>query len=302
MANEIDPSLPLEALREEREELRKKAETYKGSAKGRITPRAAEIDHLMKNYFTRDSVANKIYLIYQDQNNFKNVFSYTKIDEEKTLDIIFAEYAAYIYSLDRPENIFSTKQDFSALLADAEGIDSKFARSRKFNFSNIITAILDGYSTLQKIIELYDGNREKFFPPLSSFMYKLKIVSFEREKPIELSKVISAREDILNNVEDNVEICYTSGEAPPKIFLEFISVGFKNDDDLTENKTFAATASEGITATVEKADKYSEKLEEKLTPRYGDSSTFFTLVAVADYTEHRHGVKNIIIKLQYSKT
>lgn len=297
-AGQIDPSLAIDALLEERETLRKKADSYKGAARGRVTPRAAEIDNILR-WFNSGKVEDDIYIIYQSLTNFKNVFKYGKAEEDTAINYIFKQYTGYIYSLDNPERIFSDKQDFQFLIKDAEGIKTKFFRSRKLDIAIIITGILQGFSDLQKIIELYDGSRPKFFPPLSSFLYKLESVEFNLQQPNEMSRVVAAREDAFFSASDSVEITYMGKEAPPALTLEFVATGFKNDGEY--KNTFSANASAGYTSTITKAAEAAEILDEKLTPRYGDSSTIFTVSASVDYSQHRDKNKIITIRLYYSR-
>ena len=266
-------------LQAQREALRVRAESYKGRARGRVIPKAYELDAKIRN-LKNPYLKDKIKFIGEGQ------------PLEKTFGNLLGDYLEDLVQSENLRNIF-TFDSLQRFVDDAEktilevqmGFTEK-SRAQK-ELTKFITAVLDDYP-FKDLERNLSGKKRKFYPPLNSFLYKLPRVEFA-ERAQMLSEARTPTDDIFISARDTVELYYSNSESAPTVMLKFEASGF-NTPEIDEEKSFKnIDAGEGYALTEDKS----------LSPRYGYSDEYFSVVATLDFRAHKQGQKIFLVRLNY---
>ena len=266
-------------LQAQREALRVRAESYKGKARGRVIPKAYELDAKIRN-LKNPYLKDKIKFIGEGQ------------PLEKTFGNLLGDYLEDLVQSENLRNIF-TFDSLQRFVDDAEktilevqmGFTEK-SRAQK-ELTKFITAVLDDYP-FKDLERNLSGKKRKFYPPLNAFLYKLPKVEFA-ERAQMLSEARTPTDDIFIAARDAVELYYTNSESAPTVMLKFEASGF-NTPEIDEEKSFKnIDAGEGYALTEDKS----------LSPRYGYSDEYFSVVATLDFRAHKQGQKIFLVRLNY---
>jgi hypothetical protein len=270
----------LDKLQAEREALRVRAQSYKGRAKGRVIPKAYELDGKIRELKNPD-FQSKIKFIGDGE------------PVEKTFGNLFTDYTEDLVQSENLRNIF-TFDSLQRFVDDAEQtiIEARIGFTQKMRvqkeLTRFITAVLDDYDFSALERNLDKDKKRKFYPPLNSFLYKLPPVEFA-ERAQMLSEARTPTDDIFVSARDTVELYYTNSESAPNVIVKFEASGF-NTPEIDEEKMFKGVdAGEGFALVEDKS----------LSPRYGYSDEYFSVVARLDFANHKHGQKIFLVKLQY---
>jgi hypothetical protein len=270
----------LDKLQAEREALRVRAQSYKGRAKGRVIPKAYELESQIKA-LKSPNLRTQLEFIGGGLPPSK-VFADTFSDYIE--DLVQSESLRNIFTFDSLQRFVD---DAEATITEARLTFTEKSRAQK-ELTRFITAVLDDYDfkTLERNLD--KDKKRKFYPPLNSFLYKLPTVEFA-ERAQMLSEARTPTDDIFVSARDTVELYYTNSESAPTVVVKFEASGF-NMPEIDEEKAFKGVdAGEGFALVEDKS----------LTPRYGYSDEYFSVVARLDFANHKHGQKIFLVKLRY---
>lgn len=267
-------------LQAQREALRVRAESYKGRAKGRVIPKAYELDAKIKA-LKNPNLRQQLEFIGEGSSI------------NKTFSDLFGDYISDLVQVENLRNIFtfdslqSFVDDASETIAEMRLTFTEKSRAQK-ELTRFITAVLDDYPFRELERNLDKDKKRKFYPPLNSFLYKLPRVEFA-ERAQMLSEARTPSDDIFIAARDTVELYYSNSESAPNVLVKFDASGF-NTPEIDEEKQFKS---------IDAGEGYALMEDRNLSPRYGYSDEYFSVVASLDFRAHKHGQKIFIIRLNY---